>query len=142
MPTTFTNHLTINSLNLGTSATLMFTFDKQNHPLYAGEFPVCWKVIRFPATGQCSAKMTFQSQYVYAKPDVDANRIVGNSAYVPLSVGDTTTLSKSDAGVYDFSKPTKGVGGHMQAVNACPSSESLALAYSGMPPGGGANLAC
>ncbi|KAF9237974.1 hypothetical protein BU15DRAFT_75584 [Melanogaster broomeanus] len=103
----------------------MFTFDDSNDSY----IPVCWRVIHFPAFGPASASVSFQSQYAFAKPQVDNDRIVGVSTYVPLNVGQSTTLTKSDDGAYTFSAPTTGESpDSLQAKNASSSSESLALA--------------
>ncbi|KAF9237979.1 hypothetical protein BU15DRAFT_75589 [Melanogaster broomeanus] len=42
-------------------------------------------------------------------------------------VGQSTTSTKSHDGIYHFSEPTPGQVGYLQAKNASPSSESLAL---------------
>ncbi|KAF9231639.1 hypothetical protein BU15DRAFT_82151 [Melanogaster broomeanus] len=125
----FTRNLTIECQDLGKEATIMFTFDDStNESMYKDKFPVCWKVIIFPADGPILARVTFQSQYAFAKPQVGNNRIVDVSTYMRLEVGQSTTLTKSDDGVYTFSVPTTGdYPDSLQAKNASPSSESLAL---------------
>ncbi|KIK73119.1 hypothetical protein PAXRUDRAFT_836318 [Paxillus rubicundulus Ve08.2h10] len=61
--------------------------------------------------------------------------IVGTSIYRPLNVGQKTTLTKDNIGIYHFSDPVVGQDGYLEAVNGCPLPEDMAIGFS--PPGSG-----
>jgi len=125
----FTRTLIIKANDLGAAATLMLTFDKDIKGLYNDNFPLCWKVTSFGKEGGYTMRATFKSQLGFVKPQVESDIIVGASTYKILDVGQKTTLTKDDRGVYHFSDPVPGEDGYLKAVNGCPLREDMALGF-------------
>ncbi|KAF9220773.1 hypothetical protein BS17DRAFT_769099 [Gyrodon lividus] len=119
MSAVFTRNLTFQANDLGVGATLMFTFDKYIRGLYHDKFP----------SYHFRRGRSINHARDIPKPVDGSDKIVDASTHKLVNVGDKTSLTKDDNGVYRFSGVVDGEEGYLQAVNRCPLVEDMSIGF-------------
>ncbi|KAG1859586.1 hypothetical protein DFJ58DRAFT_726299 [Suillus subalutaceus] len=122
----FVKKLTFESNDLGIDLNLLLTFDDQSiaDGLYKNCYPSAFAVKKFGADGTYRADVTYRSQLAFTKVTVSKDVIQSASTNVPISVGQSTILTK-EGEVYRFFLPEKNI----QCTNNAPFKEDIGVGF-------------
>jgi hypothetical protein len=128
----FVRRMHFKTYDLGTKATLILTFDSEKIPgLYEKVYPTAYKVTEFGAKGGYTFRATYKSQLGFTRAQISSidNAIEPASTYVPINVGQKTSLTK-DGNTYSFTTPTDLTpGDHIAAQNNTTGKENIGFGF-------------
>jgi len=116
----------------------LFTFDQFSTDvnLADGQHPVWWKIINFGPKGHYEGNITYKNQFAFILPQNDEDEIISASTYVDIKPGQSTTLTKPDPQIYQFSTPVvaEELGDRLvRAVNGSGKSQDIGFGIHANP---------
>ncbi|KAG1884354.1 hypothetical protein F4604DRAFT_204992 [Suillus subluteus] len=128
----FVKKLTFESNDLGIDVDLLLTFDDQPiADLYKKYYPSAYMVRKFEAEGIYRADVIYRSQLAFTKVIMSNDVIQHASTEVPISVGQSTILTK-EGEVYRFTDPKTDASvpkNNIQCTNNAPFKEDIGVGF-------------
>jgi len=123
----FTRNLTFVANNLGRESTLLLVFDNTGMSgQYRDVFPVAWRVSPFGATGTYISKFTYNSEFGFARAQINSEDIVEASAFTHINPGEKTTLEAQDGGFqFTTPRPIQPPSPNMVVINATVKRQNI-----------------
>lgn len=82
--------------------TLMLAFKPIEAHLQVDQFPICWKVIKFPKNHNMAFTCTYTSKVGVAFPQVEGADLVQGNTFTDLNRGETTSLVQAKGDTFTF----------------------------------------
>jgi hypothetical protein len=125
----FTRNITVQTRDIGTNVTLLFTFQPPTPGLFKDFIPLAWRVAKLAAKGNQTALVTYVNQLIFTRAQVTSGNFVSSGSWTNIDLKQATNLKADDQGTFFFDDPTPIPENNIRCTNKTKARQNISTGF-------------